>query len=133
MHYETTIHIHHFHFFNLCYLSRIDSNKRIFFHDNKWEIQDEPQAVLKRVTFYKDKGIGFVFGSGEVTTYYDYKEWDQRGNIYTIENSGGIIFSVQFNSNKTKVENVYISMNIKINDERLGEVTRKTEFKFDVD
>ena len=108
------------------------SKSYILNNEKVWQLQDDDltHSFLKRVLFFSKKGVGFVFGNDTVS-YYDYTEWNIDGSIYTLENIGGTIYKIEFNEKRTKVNYVYVTLDILIKDEVLGEVKRNTQFRFE--
>ncbi len=99
---------------------------------NIWEVQNDPHALLKRVLLFSESeyGVGFVFANNAVR-YYNFNNWTVDGNIYTLENAKGMTYRMEFNQKTKKVKYVYIDLDILIDDEVLGEVKKRTQFRFE--
>ena len=99
---------------------------------NIWELQEDEHSLLKRVLFFSESsyGVCFVFANN-VVRYYGINDWNVEGTTYTLENRNGISYKIEFNELTKKVTYLYLTLDITINDENLGEVKRTTQFRFE--
>ena len=97
-----------------------------------WEVQNEPHAILKRVLFFSEneKGVGFVFANNAVH-FYPFNDWTVDGNIYSLENANGISYRLEFDENTKNIKYVYMTLDLLIDDDVLGEVKRFSQFRFE--
>lgn len=99
---------------------------------NIWELQDDRHALLKRVLFYSESsyGVCFVFANSTVRCY-GINDWTIEGTTYTLENRNGISYKIEFDEITKEVTYLYLTLDLTINDEDLGEVKRTTQFRFE--
>lgn len=117
---------------NLIFSQEFSVSKTYILNNEKeWQQQDDSTMLLKRVTVYENYGIGFVFSDGQ-TSFFDFDLWSKLDNLYYFLHPSKTMFSIEFENKISKIKNVFITIDLKINDDKLGEVSRKTEFKFDV-